>query len=369
LIGRLAIERRSIPPRWFTVAVPVVAVLAAALVAGAFLALGGNDPIEVYRTMLDTAFGSWFALTETLVEATPLILTGLAAAIAFKLQVWNIGGEGQLYVGAIVASGVAFAVGERLPTAPSIALLLIAGAVGGGFYALLAGAPRAYWGTDEVVMTLMFNFVALNLVNYLVFGSASAWRDPVTSSFPQGRFLPESFDLPVLSHRLDMGLFVGVGAGIIGWWALRRTRWGFGFRVVGDSRDAARYAGINARRKIIGTFFISGAFAGLAGAVLVGGPLGAFEPRGLTVGLGFAGILVAAMARFNLLAVLPTAVFVAGVTVSGPELQSIGVPTPAVVMVQGTILLFVAAGEFVTTYRVRRVARHSVVKQDEAVAA
>jgi ABC-type uncharacterized transport system permease subunit len=368
VIGRLGIERRSVPPAWFTVAVPVLAVLAAAVVAGGFLALGGHDPLLVYRTMLETAFGSWFALTETLVQATPLILTGLAAAIAFKLQVWNIGGEGQLYLGAIVASGVAFAVGDALPTALAVVLLLVAGAAGGGAYALVAGAPRAYWGTDEVVMTLMLNFVALNLVNYLVFGSSSAWRDPVTSAFPQGRFLPDAFDLPVLSHRLDLGLFVGVGAGILGWWALRRTRWGFGFRVVGDSRDAARYAGINTRRKIVSTFFLSGALAGLAGAVLVAGPLGAFEPRGLIVGLGFSGILVAAMARFNFLAVIPTAVFVAGVTVSGPELQSIGVPTPAVVMVQGTILLFVAAGEFVTTYRVRRVARQEVAEHDEAVA-
>lgn len=365
----LSIERRPVPPRWFTVAVPVVAVLCAALIAAGFLALGGYDPIDVYRTMLDTAFGSRFAITETLVQATPLILTGLAAALAFRLQIWNIGGEGQLYLGAVFASGIAFALGDALPAVPAIGLLLIAGAIGGGLYALLAGAPRAYWGTDEIVMTLMFNFVALNLINYLVFGSASAWRDPVTSSFPQGRFLPDVFDLPHLLDRLDIGVLVGVGAGIIGWWALRRTRWGFEFQVIGDSRGAARYAGINIRRKIVQTFFLSGALAGLAGAVLVAGPLGSFEPRGLTIGLGFSGILVAAMARFNLLAVLPTAVFVAGVTVSGPELQSIGVPAPAVVMVQGTILLFVAAGEFFTTYRIKRVARHGVDKHEEVLAA
>jgi simple sugar transport system permease protein len=318
--------------------------------------------------MLETAFGSRFAITETLVQATPLILTGLAAALAFRLQLWNIGGEGQLYLGAVVSSGLAFALGDSLPAAPAIGLLLIAGAVGGGLYALLAGVPRALWGTDEIVLTLMFNFVALNLINYLVFGSSSAWRDPVTSSFPQGRFLPEAFDLPHLLDRLDIGVLVGVGAGIFGWWALRRTRWGFEFQVIGDSRGAARYAGLNIRRKIIQTFFLSGALAGLAGAVLVAGPLGSFEPRGLTIGLGFSGILVAAMARFNLLAVLPTAVFVAGVTVSGPELQSIGVPAPAVVMVQGTILLFVAAGEFFTTYRFKRVARHGLERHEEAVA-
>ena len=157
----LSIERRPVPPRWFTVAVPVVAVLCAALIAAGFLALGGYDPIDVYRTMLDTAFGSRFAITETLVQATPLILTGLAAALAFRLQIWNIGGEGQLYLGAVVASGIAFALGDSLPAVPAIGLLLIAGAVGGGLYALLAGAPRADWGTDEIVMTLMFNFVAL----------------------------------------------------------------------------------------------------------------------------------------------------------------------------------------------------------------
>lgn len=369
MIARFTLERRPLPPRWFLVAVPVIAVLVAAVMAAGFLVMGGSDPIVVYGTMLETAFGSRFALTETLVQATPLILTGLAAAIAFRLQLWNIGGEGQLYVGAILASGIAFAVGDRLPAVPAIGLLLLLGAVGGGLYALLAGVPRAYWDTDEVVLTLMGNFVALHLMNYLVFGSSSAWRDPVTSSFPQGRFLPAAFDLPVLTHRLDIGVLVGVGAGIIGWWALRRTRWGFAFRVVGDSRGAARYAGINIRRKIVGTFFLSGALAGLAGAALVAGPLGAFEPRGLAVGLGFAGILVAAMARFNLLAVLPTAVFVAGVTVSGPELQSIGVPTPAVVMVQGTILLIVAAGEFFTTYRVGRVPQPSVASPEEAATA
>ena len=168
----VTIERRPVPPRWFTVAVPIVAVLCAALLAAGFLAVGGYDPIDVYRTMLETAFGSRFAITETLVQATPLILTGLAAALAFRLQLWNIGGEGQLYLGAVVSSGLAFALGDSLPAAPAIGLLLIAGAVGGGLYALLAGVPRAVWGTDEIVLTLMFNFVALNLINYLVFGSS-----------------------------------------------------------------------------------------------------------------------------------------------------------------------------------------------------
>ena len=167
----LSIERRPVPPRWFTAAVPVVAVLYAALIAAGFLALGGYDPIDVYRTMLDTTFGSRFAITETLVQATPLILTGLAAALAFRLQIWNIGGEGQLYLGRSSRRASPSRSATRCrPYRPSGCCSSPAPSA--------EGCTRCWpehhapiRGTDEIVMTLMFNFVALNLINYLVFGN------------------------------------------------------------------------------------------------------------------------------------------------------------------------------------------------------
>ncbi len=351
---RFVVEPRGLASPWLKLLVPIGSVFAALVVGAIFLALTGENPFSVYGHMVDAAFGTSRSIAETLLTATPLILTGVAAAIAFKMLVWNIGGEGQFIFGAIFASGLAIWLGEGTPAYVALPLVIIAGGVGGAFWASISAVPRVYLGTNEIITTLMLNFIALNFMNYLIFGSNSPWRDPEVATFPEGRPIPDSSLIPEFFERLDFGIFVAIALAIFAWYLLGKTRWGFQVRIVGDSADTARYAGIRVPSKILGVFLLSGAAAGFAGGLFVAGPVGALDPRSLALGLGFTGIIVAALARLNPLAIIPVAVLMGALINAGPSLQSIGVPTATVTMLQGAILIFAVAGEFVIQNRIRR---------------
>ncbi len=351
---RFIVEPRGLASLRLTLLVPLLSVLAALVLGAIFLALTGDNPFTVYKKMVDTAFGDSRGLSETLISATPLILTGLAAAVAFKMLVWNIGAEGQFVLGAIFSSGIAIALGSGTPTAIAIPAIVIAGALGGALWASIAAIPRVYLGTNEIITTLMLNFIALNLMNYLIFGSSSPWKDPASPTFPQGRPIGDSFRLTEFFKRLDVGIVIAIAITLAAWFLITRTRWGFEVRVVGDSADTARYAGISVPRKIFGVFLLSGAFAGLAGGLFVAGPVGALDPRSLDLGFGFTGIIVAALARLNPMAVIPVAVLMGALNNAGPSLQSIGVPPEIVTMLQGAILIFAVGGEFFIANRIRK---------------
>lgn len=368
---RVIVEPRGLAPWWLKLLIPVGSVIAALVIGAVFLALTGNDWIEVYSKIAETAFGSGRGVAETLVSATPLILTGVAAAIAFKMLVWNIGGEGQLIFGAIVAAGVGIWLTDSTPPVIALTAVIIAGALGGAFWASLSAVPKVYLGTNEIITTLMLNFIALNLMQYLVLGSSSPWRDPEATQFPQGRLILDNGRLPEFFHRLDWGLFIAIGIAVVAWFVIGKTRSGFEYRLVGDSFDAARYAGIKVQRKILGTFLASGAAAGLAGSILVAGILGKMDPRSLNLGLGFTGIIVAALARLNPIAIVPVAILMGALNNAGPALQSIGVPSATVKILQGAILIFAVAGEFLILNRVRRprsITADSAIDEEVSVA-
>lgn len=351
---RFIVEPRGLASLRLTLLVPLASVFAALVLGAIFLALTGDNPFTVYEHMVDTAFGSSRGISETLISATPLILTGLAAAVAFKMLVWNIGAEGQFLLGAIFSSGIAIAMGSGTPAAIALPAIVLAGAIGGALWASIAAIPRVYLGTNEIITTLMLNFIALNLMNYLIFGSDSPWKDPNSPTFPQGRPIGDNFRFTEFFERLDVGIIVAVVVTIAAWFLISRTRWGFEVRVVGDSADTARYAGISVPRKILGVFLLSGAFAGLAGGLYVAGPVGALDPRSLDLGLGFTGIIVAALARLNPVAVIPVAVLMGALNNAGPSLQAIGVPPEIVLMLQGAILIFAVGGEFFISNRIRK---------------
>jgi general nucleoside transport system permease protein len=351
------LERRPRVSPVTLVAVPVVSVLAALLVAAAFLAAMGFDPLRVYAEMARVSFASWFGITDTLASATPLILVGLAAAVAFRFKLYNIGGEGQLYVWAIASAGAALAVGDLLPAPLAVAAVVMAGALGGMAWAALPALARAWLGTSEIITSLLLNYVALSLLRFLIFGSRSYWRDPGATTFPQGRRIPEAAELVSFgTTRVHLGLLVAVAAAIALHLVITRTRWGFTWRVFGDSPAAARYAGISGRRVIVVVLLLSGALAGLAGASELAGRAGRLDPQGLALGLGYTGIIVAALARTNPLAVLPVSVLLGGVLNAGPALQSLPgarVPVAISTMLTGAILVFALAGELFVRYRLR----------------
>lgn len=337
--------RRAIP-RWLLL-VSIGFAVGASLVVGSILLLAtGQSPVWVYSTMAASAFGSMHGVSETLLTATPLMLTGLAAAVAFRMQLWNIGGEGQLYIGAIFGSGVALLLGDSFPRFLSPVIVLLAAALGGAVWAFLAAWPRAFLGANEIITTLMLNYIALNFMDLLIFGPRTPWRDFSSRDFPKGRAVPDAAELPTVLGRLHIGIFVAVTLAIAIWWLLRRTKFGFEIRVINESPMAAKYAGIVVSKRILAVLCVSGALAGLAGGMEVIGPIGALEPRALAANLGFSGIVVAALARLNPLAVIATSIVVATIHNGRFDLQAGGVPFAIVLVLEGVLLLLVVASDF-----------------------
>jgi ABC-type uncharacterized transport system permease subunit len=350
-------EPRPLPPRSVRILVPVLSLFVGILVGAIALLAAGHDPVEAFNEVLNKGFLGKLPLIGTLVLATPLILTGLAAVVSFRMKIWNIGAEGQLLIGGIAGSGTALALGDHLPGPIIIVVALLASVVAGAFWAALAALPRAYLNTDEVITTLMLNFVALSVMNYLIFSSVSFWRNAERLSFPSGRFIPDTAFLPRFWGRLHIGIFIAIAVAAVLWWVLRSTKWGFEVEVTGDSPRAAEYAGIRVDRKIVSVLLASGGLAGLAGGIEISGALHNLDPRALGLGVGFTGIVVAAIARLSPLGTVVVAILVAGLANAAVGLQGIGIPSDIVVLLEGIFFLCVVGGEYFlhNTIRIRSV--------------
>jgi simple sugar transport system permease protein len=355
----MRIERRLHQPRWLMVAVPVVSIAVAFVFATMILLATHHPPLHTFRRLVDAAFLGDGALTETLVSATPLAFTGLAAAVAFRMNLFNIGGEGQLYAGAITGATVAL----LLAGAPSplvIAAMMLAGAAGGALLAAIPGILRAFFSTSEIITSLMLNYVVALILDYLIFDSHSYLRDTSgfeANVFPQGKTLPDEAIWPSWSlHGLvvPLGALVAVGLAVGLWGLYGRTRFGFEVKVIGDSARAGRYAGMRTRRKILAVMCLSGAIAGLGGASQDGDFRHQLDPRGLTqANYGYAGIVVAALARYNPLAVVLIAFLLGGLQNAGFTLQGADFPNGLVGVLQGLILFCALGGELFVRYRIR----------------
>ena len=355
----IRIERRLTEARWLVVAVPAGSLLAAAILSGLILLITGHDPIATWARLLDRGFFAPGALSATLVTATPLLLTGLAAAAAFRMQTWNIGAEGQLYLGAVGASGIGIALGNR-PAIVVIPAMILGGIITGAAWAAIPGVLRAYTRTSEIITSLMLNYVGGLIMNYLIFDSHSYWRDLSTFTarvFPQGKYLSDAATWPsiaVAGIAIPLGFVVGIVAAAVLWFIYGLTRFGFEARVIGDSRPAAHYAGIRTRRMIVAVMALSGALAGIGGASEIGDFRHVLDPRGLQqAGFGYAGIVVAALARLNPFAVVLVAILLGGLSNAGFSLQGATFPAGLVGTLQGLILFCALAGELLVHYRIR----------------
>jgi simple sugar transport system permease protein len=360
------IEPRQRHPRWLLVAVPAASLVFALVATALVLLATGHDPISTYRQILDAAFLGDGALTQTLTQATPLAFTGLAAAAAFRMRLFNIGAEGQLLVGAITADAAALYLGGLgWPSALVIAGMVAAGCAGGAAWALIPGSLRAFFGTSEILTSLMLNYVAAYLLTYLVFNTESYWRQTTgfnASVFPTSKTIPDSAAWPTVTiHALGgVAIPLGVGFAVLAAFAVKflyaRTRFGFEAQVLGDSPRAARYAGMRPRFTILGVMGLSGALAGLGGASQVGDfshQLDA-DPNGLQKAYyGYTGIVVAALARYNPFAVLVVAFLIGALQNAGNTLQGADFPSGLVGVMQGIILFSVLGGELLVRYRVR----------------
>jgi general nucleoside transport system permease protein len=344
-------------PRWLNFVVPLASVVVALIVAGIVLAATGHNPLTTYQNIFQASITQPGAFSQTLVSMTPLMFTGLAAAIAFRMRLWNIGGEGQLYMGAIGASGAGLYF-HSLPGPLLILVMMAAGLLAGTLWASVPGALRAYFNTNEILTTLMLNYVAANVMYYLIFDSTSYWRDltsPAARVFPQGKSLPATASWPPLqagSVTIPFGLIFAIGLAVLLWGMIRATRYGFEMRVLADSPAVGKYAGIRTRRKILSLMAVSGGIAGLGGASQVGDFSHVLDPRGLEqAGFGYTGIVVAALARYNPIAVIVTSFFIGMLVNAGFALQGPGFPIGLTGTMEGILLFCVLGAEIFTRYR------------------
>ena len=354
---KIRLEKRLEAPRWLNASTPPLAMASALVVGGIILFLSGKNPIDVFHRMFQAGFTNRGALSATLKAATPLLFTGLAASLAFRMKVWNIGADGQLMVAAVFAVPVGVELGEQ-SLAVSLPVMVIAGMTGGALWAAVPALLRAYLNTNEVLTTLMLNYVAPLLLAYLVFNSRSYWRDLSSASaqmFPVGKPIAESAFWPQYGTGIvvPFGLVLGVVVAVLLRVLVRNTRFGFQMRLVADSPAAGHYSGIRTKRLFVFVMLLSGAIAGLAGTSQIGDFRHLLEPRTLgVVAYGYTGIAVGALARYNPLGVIVSAFIVGGILNAGYALQGPDLPLGLVGVIQGILMLFVAASELTSRYRV-----------------
>ena len=373
----LKLEKRLEPSRRISYLVPVTSFVLALLFGAVVLALAGANPWQTYRAMLEGAFGTpgqwrqgeFYSLSETLVKATPLMLTGLGVSIAFRMLFWNIGAEGQLVMGGFAAGAVALWAPTLLPFIPPWAylpLMIIAGMLGGALWGLVPALLKAYLRVNEIITTLMLNYIAILWLQHLYYGP---WKDPQGYGFPGTAQFPEFAWLPRLTGRVHLGLIFALVAAAFIWLVLDRTRWGYEIRLIGENKEAARYAGISIARNMILVMLLSGGLAGLAGMAEVAGISHRLQ-QGLAVGYGFTAIIVAWLAKLNPWGVILVSILMAALLVGGDQIQiTMGLPASMSLVLQGAILFFMLGGDIFTRYRVRILRRPAVSRQPSQVGA
>ena len=322
--------------------------LFAGLIAVGFVfVLKGVNPFFAIGKIFSDSFGSSYGINESITKAIPLIMIGAGLVLAFQAKFWNIGAEGQLLMGATCATWIALTLGPNLPSYLVVPLMFIAGFVGGAFLGTIPALLKIRFGVNEVISTLMLNYVAAEFVQYLVVGP---WKGTTQFGFPYTDDFSESATFSLLGPTrihpttLVLALLVVAAAAAI----IYRTRFGYEVRVAGENPDAARYAGINLYRLTVTLMILSGGIAGLAGVGEVGGVHHHLSyPYTISAGYGFTAIIVAWLARLNPVFVIVSGLFFAGIEVGGDAIQiSFGLPAATVEVVNGILLFFLIMGDY-----------------------
>ena len=351
---------RNTQPRTLVLAAPLLAI-AATLVCGLLAAsLAGIGASAVLEAFFVAPVSDHYGVGELLIKAAPLALIALGLSIGFRANVWNIGAEGQLVLGAIVASGLAlFSPWLGIFLLPA---MLLTGALGGAAWSALPAWLRARFGASEILVSLMLNYVALLLLSYLVHGP---WRDPAGYNFPESALFPSHATMPVLlsDTRLHLGILIAALA-LVGAWVIgARTYLGFQMLVAGVSPGAAGYAGVSPRRVIWVGLLTGGAAAGLAGAGEVAGPIGQLLPT-VSPGYGYAAIVVAFIGRLHPVGIGLASLLIAWLYLGSETAQvRLSVPSSFTALAQGLLLFFLLAADLFTHFRLEPSGRASATKR------
>jgi general nucleoside transport system permease protein len=346
------LERRATPSAVMRVASPLVA--AAAMLITGFIAFSllGTDPWAGLRLFFVEPFASAYAWGELLLKATPLLLCALGLAIGFRANVWNIGAEGQLIVGAIAGGGVALFV-EGLG-AFTIPIMLLAGILGGVAWASIAAILRTRFHTNEILVTLMLVYIAQLLLSFLVHGP---WRDPAGFGFPQSTSFGEHQLLPVLFEgtRVTISFLIALAMAALAWIFIGKTFAGYRMRVAGLAPAAAAYAGFSDKANVWLALLIGGAGAGLAGVSEVAGPIGLLQPS-ISPGYGFAAIIVAFVGRLHPLGIVLASLLMSALYLGGESAQiELQLPASITGLFQGVLLFYLLAADLFIAFRLRRI--------------
>ena len=352
---RLRMEPRMEQPGWLGLIVSLGAVTFALVLGGFVLMLVGGDPIRAYAFMAKAAFGDIGVFSDTLVKATPLILVSLAAVVAFRMRLWNIGAEGQFYLGAFGASLVVLTPILPPETSPwlMIPVMMIFGALAGALWGFIPGYLKAKYNVNEIISTLMMNYIAVAWNNYFIFDVWSEGGFQMSRQFPKTAWLPRLTDyaaqVPMFRGlTIHLGFVIAMIAAGVVWWIIYRSRWGYEIRLIGDNPRAARYAGINIVRNTILVMMLSGALAGLGGMLEISGVVHRLQGA-ISSGYGFTGIIIAWLAKLNPILVVPISILFGGLLLAGREIQPSGIP----MLIQGIILVCLIGSDFLFRNRIR----------------
>jgi general nucleoside transport system permease protein len=351
----LRLESREHAPRALLLGAPLLAIAFTLAVSSLLVAWAGAPVGQAYALLLQGGFGSRFAWTETLTRATPLIFTGLAAALAFRARLFNIGAEGQLYAGALAAVAVGGLHGGSGFDAPAwllFPLMLAAAALAGALLLLVPAWLKSRLAVDEVVTTLLLNFIVLLFVGAMLDGPM---KDPSAMGWPQSVALQDSLQLGKLVERsrVHTGLLIALACALAAWVLLKHTTHGFQMRAVGSGTRAAAFAGMPVAWVTVKVALLSGALAGVAGAVEVAGRAG-YVTLDMSPGYGYTGIVIAMLAALHPLFVVAAAVFVAGILVGADSMsRAVGVPTYIADVIVAVALIAMLVATMFTQVRVR----------------
>jgi len=354
---RVKIESRlDEPPAWYPLAVSLGAIVVALILGGILISVAGGDPWRSYVHIANASFGDIGVLSDTIVKATPILLAALACSVAFRMKLWNIGAEGQFIMGAWGASAVVLT--PMLPEDASrwlfIPMMIIFGMAAGAAWGFIPGYLKAKFNVNEIISTLMLNYIAISWVNFWVFAVWSESGFQMSTKFPDGAFLPRLSEyastIPLFRGlTTHFGLVLGIIAAMILWFIVYRSRWGYEIRLIGDNPQAAKYAGISIMRNTIWVMMLSGALAGLGGMSEAAGVVHRLQTSPIAAGYGFTGIIVAWLAKLNPIAIIIVSILFGALILAGREIQPSGVPK----MIQGIILVCLIASDFLLRYRVR----------------
>ena len=356
----IRIAKKDDMPKWKSFLIRIASVLAGILLSCLLITALGYNPISTFGALISGAFGSKVALVNTVLIAVPLMITALGLAIAFRMKFWNIGGEGQIIMGCVFATFVSHNMPESTPSIVLILLMGLAGFLGGAIWALIPGFFRVFSRTNETLFTLMLNYIALCIVQYLHY---VLWRDPAAKGFPKIKAIPASAHLPTL-FGVHIGWIIAIVLAVLIFILIRKTKLGYEIRVVGESAPTANYAGINVKRVMLTGVALSGGIVGLAGMIKLCGNVFTLSPE-ITGNAGFTAIIIAWLSNLSAPVIAVVSVLIAALEQGSQAIQiKLQIPAAVASIIQGLILMSALGGEFFLKYRIlwTRKPRESVSK-------